>query len=242
MHLIYRIITGFILPLTAIITCLYKNKKNKLNKQLLENMTLYPDFDAKPLLEQKADPNYSCKDLYINTPLCIAANYENINNIKLLLECKANVNYPDKWGRTPLMYSLPSLSCVNLLLDNKADTNQSDYKGETAYFHLLKKIRRNNGDRAAIIKQLLKYNSNPLHVNFEKKSALSIAKEMEENPLILQLFMEAEEKHYKEIKYIIYCSLFTKNPLRQHEPLNRLANMDLFDKNLIKKEVFSFLY
>jgi len=84
------------------------------------------------LLKQKADPSAAQADG--TTALHWAANYDDLDAVKLLLRSGANVRAANRYGVTPL-----SLACTNgsgpmvkLLLDAGADANTTLPGGETA--------------------------------------------------------------------------------------------------------------
>ena len=250
----YLIIFAVIVPFIGIVYYQKQKIKKKLSKELFESLVWpplsNPQFKIQEFLEQKADPNFFYENRpEKNTPLCDAAYHHQTNNIKLLLQYKADINKSDKLNKTPLIYSLShyedDLDEINMLLEKKANTNHADYKGDTAFIHVLKEGQTSNDFTLTILKQLLKYNANPLHTNFKNKSALTIAKQLKYEPPIIEFLTTIEqqekEKQFQAIKRIIFCSLFAKATHRKNEHFKKLSEMELFDRNVIERGILPFL-
>lgn len=93
--------------------------------------------------------------LYVNdvdndhrTALHLSSLNNNINNVKLLVDCGSDINASDKYGKTPLYYSMESFenkrntdlhlavmkndaNLVNLLISNGANLDAQNARGET---------------------------------------------------------------------------------------------------------------
>lgn len=95
----------------------------------------YKDFAT--YLISKRFITVSNKDYFISAffsyPICIAARYNNLEIVNLLIKNNANVNIKDSNGKTPLMlaaeYNFNEI--VDLLLKNKADVNAKANNGFT---------------------------------------------------------------------------------------------------------------
>lgn len=67
-------------------------------------------------------------DQHGNTPLILAATYDDVEMIRLLLCCRASINVSDDKGRTPLMHAVakPNIQAITALLRAGADTTHID--------------------------------------------------------------------------------------------------------------------
>lgn len=86
------------------------------------------------LLKSAADPN--ARDKYGLTPLMIAAGFNRVQDVSLLLHYRANLNAVSplqSLGGTALMYAVlhGRVPNVKLLLDKHADVNKSQVSGQT---------------------------------------------------------------------------------------------------------------
>ena len=69
------------------------------------------------------------------TALHIAIDCKNINMVKILIKNKANVNIPNKEGKTPLHLAIShnlNINLIKILLKEGANINASDGNGKTA--------------------------------------------------------------------------------------------------------------
>lgn len=102
----------------------------------------------KPLLDAGADPNRG----EVFRPLSMATTF-GLESVELLLNAKADVNWADPDGNTPLMSaaSAGNDDVVQLLLKTGANPNAEDVDGHTAYWHALE---CNNGSTAQLLAQV----------------------------------------------------------------------------------------
>jgi ankyrin repeat protein len=74
--------------------------------------------------------NGACGDTLLH-----CACYDNdIETMRYLVEHGADVNYPNKYGNTPLHYTIfnfPNIDIIKLLLENGADKNKANKSGGT---------------------------------------------------------------------------------------------------------------
>ncbi len=86
------------------------------------------------LIEAGADVNVQTDDVQGRTALYIAAGYNYIEIITLLLEARVDINYQDNWGRTALMYAAlyGNSQSVELLVNAGVDINIQNNNNETA--------------------------------------------------------------------------------------------------------------
>ncbi|TNV79495.1 hypothetical protein FGO68_gene11093 [Halteria grandinella] len=70
-------------------------------------------------------------DLVKQTALHIAAKLGNPDITRMLIKSKADVNFRDIYGRTPLFYAINSLECTGLLLANMSSAFAIDNEGYT---------------------------------------------------------------------------------------------------------------
>ena len=82
------------------------------------------------LLQRGAEVN--CRSLDLSSPLYVAAFEERLENVKLLLQHKAQVDDIDvrgPWDPTPLNAAFPNAAVVTTLLDHGADINHRSFYG-----------------------------------------------------------------------------------------------------------------
>jgi ankyrin repeat protein/predicted DNA-binding WGR domain protein len=102
--------------------------------------------NVKLLLESGAFPDIPDKSG--NTPLMIAVKEKNLNLAELLINHKADPNFPDNHKRTPLHHAFnnsdenadASFDLENLLLESGADINAVDKRGRTPLHYAFVKI------------------------------------------------------------------------------------------------------
>ncbi|XP_071179738.1 ankyrin repeat domain-containing protein 50-like [Mytilus edulis] len=96
------------------------------------------DEDMFTLVLEKAESEniLNISDTNGTTPLLEACRYENIRNIKLLLEAGASVNKEDMKGWTPLLETCKGgdIEIVQLILERKVKINKSDDRGYSPLF------------------------------------------------------------------------------------------------------------
>jgi ankyrin repeat protein len=160
---------------------------------------------------------------------------DNPITVKSLLQQNADPNYIDQTRtqlNTPLCHAVfnRNLTIIKLLLEYKANINQSDSNGDSPLMLGIYHPR--------CIQLLLE---NKADVRYTKKghNPLSIAKK--NNSPSTVLLKDAEEKHFQEIRRIVYFSLFNKSNTRKGESFKKLSELPLFDINLVEKEILSFL-
>ena len=132
------------------------------------------------------------------TPLWIASSKGESGLAKLLLDHKAVVDLPNKWGSTPLYVAswMGRMETVKLLLDHKANVNKADKEGHTP---LMIAAAHNRED---VVHVLINGGADVTLLDASKKSAADWAK----------------EKSYKSIEK--YLHLQSKVPEKRTSELN----------------------
>ena len=110
---------------------------------------------VKVLLAAKADPNVT-EDNFKDTSLHRACEDDGRSEmLELLIKGGANVNAPNKDGKTPLMTvasSTKDAKMLKLLLDNKADKTLKDSSGKTALEYIKFKVPPTWPEAEALLK------------------------------------------------------------------------------------------
>lgn len=143
-------------------------KANKEGEYILHPLHLACKFGLStciaPLIEAGADPN--ALDNFGRTALHVLAllkDREQQVAIAKKLCKKADMNRPDKEGRTPITFAIEkdAYALLDFLLDHGADPNANDV---AATKQGLRKVRRKEDREAEKIKSLLAFGSSPLWV------------------------------------------------------------------------------
>ncbi len=164
------------------------------------------------LIDLKADLNQV--NHLNNTALHIAAQFSLIEEMRVLLEAKANPNLENNLGDNPLITAIKEndkkIDVIKILLESKVNPNQSNHIRETPLI-----IATRNKDLHAIT-LLLGHKADVFCVNNEGKNALSYAKvaggekiiktlESHQRDAFYQKFskekiIEINQKHYVKVK------------------------------------------
>jgi len=117
---------------------LFENEIDPEKYSLLELVKLQNETKLKDLIIGRGkDVNEQTK-IDKSTALHVAAQKGSLSIVKLLLEGKADTNQKDKWGKTPLHYSVQnSKEIAQLLLEQKCDINLVDNYGLTALYYAI---------------------------------------------------------------------------------------------------------
>lgn len=134
------------------------------------------------LLKYKADPNKE-------SLLALAVSRDYLEEAKLLVSYKADINYAADYGtneQTPIFFAKTG-EMIKLLIENGADVNKPDAADFTP---LMCAVKEENSEQ---VESLLKNKANVGFINKDGQSALSIAKGLK-NKQILKALEAAKAK------------------------------------------------
>lgn len=102
--------------------------------------TDFPNY-FKLVMENGGDPNLKNPEVYNHTPIFFATNFGKIDNVKLLIEKGADIDFQDNAKYTPLINSVQGnqFEITLLLLEAGADYTMENCYYETVAHHLAQK-------------------------------------------------------------------------------------------------------
>jgi ankyrin repeat protein len=107
-----------------------KSERKKLNRDLLDSVSLRDITGVREQLNQAADVNTRDKE-HGETPLMLAVKRADASMARLLLDAGAEVDARDDWGRTALFYAPVSSEVFDVLHRAGADVHARDVEGNT---------------------------------------------------------------------------------------------------------------
>lgn len=152
-----QIINYYIFPSSSILKfIIFSKNKLPLTTNQIENI-LTQEYSRIKLDYEEDYINSNILKKEKKTALLTACNFYNIRAVELFIQCRANINVKNEFGRTPLMYFYNNgyNYITKLLINHGANINEMDNKNKTTLF-----IACENS-QAVIVELLLKKGANP---------------------------------------------------------------------------------
>ena len=121
----YLLLLSILIIVCGCTPSLSKQEQADLNSKLLAAVENGIHNEASELIESGADINAKTNEQYNETPLMLAAYWNEIEIVKLLLSKGADINTLDNLGWTALMYAVveSNTEIINILLSEGSDVN-----------------------------------------------------------------------------------------------------------------------
>ena len=149
-----------------------KSERKKLNRDLLDSVSLRDITRVRELLDQAADVNTRDKE-HGETPLMLAVKCGDAAMVRMLLDAGAEVDARDDWGRTALFYAAVSSKVFDVLQRAGADVHARDVEENTI---LTWKV--SNSASLAEVEELLRLGVDRSVRNEDGETALDMAEEL----------------------------------------------------------------